>query len=188
MKTRLILILTILFFSIQFYAQRTEIDTIRISNKADYEMTQPIYSAKVIDWEPTTSYFLELLGKGFYSINVDFRKTRTRAISIGGQYTEDGDNDVFWPSLMYYHFSGKRFRFEIGGGLSTVFTQTDGLAGMGVHGVIGYRYQKKKGLIFRTGFTPFIEIPFTDKGSFPFSEKHGLVFVPLIGISLGYSF
>jgi hypothetical protein len=188
MKSKLIFNLAILLFSSQLYAQRTENVSTRISNKVDYEMAQPTYSTEVIDWEPTTSYFLELLGKGFYSINVDFRKTTTRAISIGGQYTEDGDNDVFWPSLMYYHFSGKRFRFETGGGLSTVFTQTDGLAGMGIHGVIGYRYQKKKGLIFRTGFTPFIGIPFTDTGRFPFSEKHGLLFLPLIGISLGYSF
>jgi len=188
MKTKLIFTLAILFFSIQLYAQKTGSDTIKISNKVDYEMAKPKYSTEVFDWEPTTSYFLELLGKGFFSINVDFRKTRTKAISIGMQYTEDGDDDVFWPSLMYYHFSGKRFRFETGGGLSAVFTQTDGLAGMWVHGVIGYRYQKKEGLIFRAGFTPLVGIPFTAIGRFPFTDTARFLFLPLVGISLGYSF
>jgi hypothetical protein len=68
----------------------------------------------------------------------------------------------------------------MGGGLSTVFSGADGLAGMMVHGVIGYRVQKKKGLIFRVGFTPLFGIPFTDSGRF--------AFVPLAGISLGHSF
>ena len=180
MNAKLIFTLAILFFSIQLFAQKAESDTIKISTKVDYEMGKPQYSAEVFDWKPTTSFFLELLGKSIYSINLDFRKTQTRAISIGVQYTEDGNDDVFWPSFMYYHFSGKRFRFETGGGLSAVFTQTDGLAGMGVHGVIGYRYQKKEGLLFRAGFTPFIGIPFTDTYKF--------LILPLVGVSLGYSF
>lgn len=119
---------------------------------------------------------MELLGKGFYSVNVDFRKTPAKAFSIGLQYAEDG----FWPSLMYYHFSGQRFRFETGGGLSGILNKDDGIAGMGIHGVVGYRYQKKKGLLFRAGFTPFVGIPFTDTGRF--------VIVPFVGVSIGYSF
>jgi hypothetical protein len=176
MKAKLIFTLAILFFSIQIFAQKTRSDTIKILNKVDHEMAKPQLSTEGIDWKPTTSLFLELLGKGFYSINLDFRKTQSKAISIGMQYAEG----AFIPSLMFYHFSGKRFRFETGGGLSAVFTQTDGLAGMGVHGVIDYRYQKKKGLLFRAGFTPFIAIPFIDTGRF--------MVVPFPGISLGYSF
>ena len=154
------------FFSSQLYAQKSDIDSIKISEKV----------GKNFDWEPSTSVYLELLGKGFYSVNVDFRKTEKKAFSIGFQAAEDG----LMPSLMYYHFDGARYRFEMGGGLSGVFTRKDGLAGMGLHGVVGYRYQKKRGLIFRAGFTPLIGIPFTNSGRF--------MIVPLVGISLGYGF
>ena len=159
------------FFSNQFYAQNSDSDSINISEKVGKLQI----SSKSFDWEPSTSVYLELLGKGFYSVNVDFRKTERKAFSIGYQAAEDGHI----PSLMYYHFGGARYRLEMGGGLSCVFTREDGLAGMGIHGVIGYRYQKKKGLIFRAGFTPLIGIPFTVTGRF--------VIVPLVGISLGYS-
>jgi hypothetical protein len=67
----------------------------------------------------------------------------------------------------------------MGGGLSTNFMDGS-IYNLFVHGVIGYRYQKKKGLFFRTGFTPMFVIPLTDEG------KYALV--PLVGISLGYSF
>jgi len=42
-----------------------------------------------------------------------------------------------------------------------------------IHGVIGYRYQKKDGIILRAGFTPFYR-PYVG-------------FLPLIGLSIGYS-
>ena len=160
------------FFSSQLYAQKSESDSINISEKVEKLQI----STKSFDWEPSTSVYFEFLGKGFYSVNVDFRKTEKKAFSIGFQAAEDG----LMPSFMYYHFSGARYRLEMGGGFSGVFTREDGLAGMGIHGVVGYRYQKKKGLIFRAGFTPLIGIPFTNSGRF--------VIVPLIGISLGYSF
>ena len=167
MKTKLILIFVIAFISLRLAAQEVSPDSM---------MIKPNDSSKVFNWKSSTSVYFELLGKGFYSLNVDFRKTKLWAWSIGMQVAEDG----IVPSLMYYHFSGQRFRFEMGGGLSTVFTSADGLAGLGVHGVIGYRVQKKKGLLFRFGFTPLFGIPFTDTGRF--------AFVPLVGISLGHSF
>jgi len=49
-----------------------------------------------------------------------------------------------------------------------------------VHGIIGYRYQKKKGLLFRVGFTPMLEIPLTNEGSY--------AVIPWVGLSMGYSF
>jgi hypothetical protein len=125
-------------------------------------------------WEPTTSLFLELLGKGWYSVNIDFRKKETSAVSIGIQVVEE-----VWPSVMYYRFFGKRHRLETGGGISGIITM-DGFAGMAVHGTIGYRYQKKEGLLFRAGFTPIVGIPFNEEGKF--------AFVPFPGVSLGYSF
>ena len=123
--------------------------------------------------EPMTAFYLELLGKGFYSFNLDFRRNQLRAWSVGVQYIER----VFIPSFMYYRFSGKKYRYELGGGLSAIFVGSDW--GIMIHGVFGYRYQKKKGLIFRIGFTPLIGIPFTSEGRF--------MIVPLVGMSLGYS-
>jgi len=124
---------------------------------------------------PSTSFYIELLGKGFYSFNVDYRKNKSRAMSLGVQWAED----AFIASFMYYRFKGERFRTEIGGGFSGVLIRDDGFAGLGIHGVYGYRYQKKNGFLFRIGFTPFIGIPFKSSGRF--------MIVPLVGISAGYS-
>ena len=176
MKTKLLLIGAIFLLPFLLFAEEDNSDTAKVSQKAFAGEDKPGDSTKVFEWKPSTSLYLELLGKGFYSINVDFRKTKFWAWSVGMSVAEDGLS----PSLMYYHFGGERHRFEMGGGLSAVFTQTDGLAGMGIHGVAGYRSQIKKGLIFRIGFTPFLGIPFTETGR--------TMLVPLIGISLGYSF
>jgi len=126
-------------------------------------------------WQATTSVFLEVLGKGFYSVNLDFRKRKSDAFSVGIQIV-----DVIMPTAMYYRFFGARSRLETGAGVSGVFSSDEGVAGMALHGVIGYRYQKKKGLLFRIGFTPFFGIPFLEEGNYRF--------VPLGGISLGYCF
>ena len=176
MTTKLIFIFAMVFTAFQLSAQEVRSDTVHISKEGTMGIGKSQDSTKVLEWEPSTSLYFELLGKGFYSINVDFRKTRFWAWSIGMSVAEGG----LFPSLMYYHFGGERRRFEMGGGLSAVYTQTDGLAGMGIHGVVGYRSQIKKGLIFRIGFTPFLGIGFTETGR--------TMFVPLFGISLGYSF
>lgn len=176
METKWILIFAIICIPFQLAAEDVRSDSKMMSEKEFFVTEKTTDSTKVFDWKPSTSVYFELLGKGFYSLNVDFRKTKFRAWSIGIQVAEDG----VLPSLMYYHFGGQRFRFEMGGGFSTVFTSADGLAGIGVHGVIGYRVQKKKGLLFRVGFTPLIGIPLTDTGRF--------AVVPLVGISLGHSF
>lgn len=124
---------------------------------------------------PGASFYVELAGKGFYSVNIDYRKNETKAVSVGLQVAE---NSII-PSLMFYRFRGKKYRTEIGGGFSGVFTQEDGLAGVFIHGVYGYRYQKKNGLLFRIGFTPLMGIPLTGEGRF--------VIMPWIGLSVGYS-
>ena len=124
---------------------------------------------------PGTSFYLEVGGKGFYSINADFRKNEHKAASAGIQVAEN----ALIPSLMMYRFRGKNYRTEFGGGFSAVLTQEDGLAGIFVHGVYGYRYQKKNGLLFRISFTPLMGIPLADEGRF--------IILPWIGLSLGYS-
>jgi len=121
-----------------------------------------------------TALYLELGGKLMYSLNADYRWSNKAAMSLGFQQVEDG----FIPSLMYYHFRGKNHRIELGGGLSAILD--DGFAALVIHGVYGYRYQKKNGLLFRIGFTPFIGIPLKPEGRF--------IITPWAGMSLGYSF
>ena len=127
------------------------------------------------EWLPATSVYVELGGKGWLSLNVDFRRKETYAISIAASVLEEGVG----PNVMGYYFGGKRHRLEAGGGISGIIAD-GGFNSMMLHGVIGYRSQKKKGLLFRAGFTPMFEIPFTDDGKY--------VFIPWAGISLGYSF
>jgi hypothetical protein len=123
---------------------------------------------------PGIAFFLELGGKLWYSLNVDYRRNKSEAMSLGIQWIGNG----FFPYLMYYRFRGETYRSEIGGGFSGVVTD-DGLMAVAIHGVLGYRYQKKNGLLFRIGFTPFIGIPLTREGRF--------MIVPWAGISVGYS-
>jgi len=126
-----------------------------------------------VNWKPGTAFYIELGGKAFYSLNTDYRWNKTDAVSLGIQQIGDG----FIPSFMYYRFRGEKYRTEIGGGLSGIFD--DGFAAVMVHGVYGYRYEKKNGLLFRISFTPFIGIPLKSSGRF--------VIMPWAGISLGYS-
>lgn len=128
-----------------------------------------------IAWQPCTSIFIELMGKGFLSGNVDFRKKESQAMSVGFQPLEG-----LLPNVMYYYLGGKRHRVEIGGGLSAGVNRNFKLSVAMVHGVIGYRYQKKKGLLFRAGFTPLYVI-------FINSRDDNKLY-PLGGLSLGYSF
>jgi hypothetical protein len=126
-------------------------------------------------WELCIAPFIELFGKGWLSLNVDFRIKETYSISIGAAAIEEGVS----PNVMAYYFGGKRHRLEAGGGVSGNFM--DGVViNMMIHGVIGYRYQKKKGLLFRAGFTPMFVIPLTDEGKY--------AVIPWAGLSLGYSF
>ena len=127
------------------------------------------------EWLPATSLYVELGGKGWLSLNVDFRIKETYAISIGVAGIEEGVS----PNVMGYYFGGKKHRLEAGGGVSGII-ENGNFISMMVHGVIGYRYQKKKGLFFRAGFTPMFSIPFTDDGNY--------AVIPWAGLSLGYSF
>ena len=136
---------------------------------------------------PGISVYPELLGKGFYSFNVDFPLKNNQRFSFGltaldydFEEYEDyhvGDNGALTPSLMYYYLNGKRRSFlELGVGFSLFYRLDLDYAEdspLSFHGVIGYRYQKQDGLLFRIGLTPFYRV--------------NSWFLPLIGISLGYS-
>jgi len=108
-------------------------------------------------------------------LNIDFRIKETYAIGIGAAGIEEGVS----PNVMGYYFGGKRHRLEVGGGVSGIIADGSFIS-MVVNGVIGYRYQKKKGLLFRAGFTPMFTIPFTDEGNY--------AVIPWAGLSLGYNF
>jgi hypothetical protein len=170
----LLIMSLLLFFSVQLYALKTERDTIK-----DAVLFDSVYlklpNPSDIVWKPCISPFIEFGGKGFLSVNVDFRKKESHAISIG--FLIEG----LTPNIMYYYLGGKRHRFEIGGGLSGGFSSNFSLAMISLHGVIGYRYQKKKGLFFRGGFTPFYVIFLNNK------DRSNLLY-PWVGVSLGYSF
>jgi len=165
-----------LSFSVQLFAQE-EIhkDTINRSEAVDSK-TDSLQNSSTIAWKSCISPFVEIMGKGFISINVDFRIKESNAISVGLQPAEG-----LSPNVMYYHLGGKKHRFELGGGLSGGFSKDFDLAVILIHGVAGYRYQKKKGLFIRSGFTPLYVMFLED-------DERSYKFYPLIGFSLGYSF
>jgi hypothetical protein len=165
----------IILLSAQLLAQEKDIGSPAILQSGYPNEDTVKTSTSESEWLPAASVFVELAGKGWLSLNVDFRRKETYAISIAAAILEEG----IGPNVMGYYFGGKRHRLEAGGGFSGIIAD-GGLNSMMLHGVIGYRNQKKKGLLFRAGFTPMFEIPFTDDGKY--------VFIPWAGLSLGFSF
>ena len=159
--------------------ERIQQSELSMKNHGDYvDHFEEIQARKHEDLEtdayrkPGTSFYLELLGKPFYSLNVDFRLKKSTGISFGIQPVYGG----IIPNFMYYHLGGENSKFEIGGGFSVIPVKPEDWGGclpVLIHGVLGYRYQKKNGLLFRIGFTPVVVIP--------------EVFLPWVGISFGYS-
>jgi hypothetical protein len=147
--------------------------------KNDTLKNQPTKS----DWLPLTSINLELGGRFTLSLNVDFRKKENFAFSIGNSFWFDNEEHwqfLFVPYVMGYYLCGSRHRIELGGGTGTLISTYKGLGSVMLFGNIGYRYQLKKGLIFRTGFTPWVSIPIAERTRFWAT--------PWVGISFGYSF
>ncbi len=152
---------------------------------------KPLDLNKDVYEEPGKAIFLELFGKPFYSINIDFRINKSSRFSLGivpyideadeekGEDGEDGKDEKarIMPNIMYYILQGRNNRFEIGGGFSVIppWREDFGFHSFVFHGVIGYRYQEKNRPLFRIGFTPLI--------------FHGdqWNFLPWVGISFGYN-
>jgi len=133
----------------------------------------PQDTVQIVYEAPGTAFFLELGGKPFFSINTDFSINPTNRFSIGIQPVYG----AIIPNIMYYYVDGgANSQLEVGGGISYLPVDNKDLNGnlpLFFHGVIGYRYQKKNGLFFRIGFTPILVV--------------SVRFLPMIGISLGYS-
>jgi hypothetical protein len=160
----------ILFMSVQVQAQNNKDDTLN---------TKDIVPDRV----PSTSLFVELGGKFFPSVNVDYRPQENFAIGIGTSIWHDAEEHPQWlfiPAVTGYYFTGKRHRLEMGGGTGAFPGTYMGLSSILLFGYVGYRYQKKKGLLFRVGFTPFMGIPIAKDARF--------MAIPWAGISIGYSF
>lgn len=146
---------------------------------------------------PGTAIFLEAGGKGYGSVNVGFKLKDKHRLSLGLSLTPYtvNDNSTGYgeerplPTLgfMYYYIKGRNNHFfEVGGGMSSslrfdlnhTYLDASGeeyTSGMfNAHVVIGYRYQKPNGLLFRAGFTPLFQLV--------------EYLLPIVGVSFGYSF
>ncbi len=115
----------------------------------------------------------------------DFRINKSSRFSLGinGYYYYEEESEEHekivvldvMPNIVYYYLRGKKNkRFEIGAGLGVmpVWNKDYDFSPIAFHSVIGYRYQKKDGLLFRIGLT-FNR--FADLGLF------------FLGLSFGYS-
>ncbi len=123
---------------------------------------------------PAVSAFLEFGGRIYYTVNADYRWNERYSASFG-ICVVDG---VFANVLLSRYF-GKKHRIETALGCEWLIFK-DGIPGMFAQGLIGYRYQKKKGLIFRAGVYGLLGIPYRPDGR--------VLFAPLPGLSIGYCF
>ncbi len=123
---------------------------------------------------PAVSAFLELGGRIYYTVNVDYRWNERYSASFGICVV-----DGVFANVLFSRYFGRKHRIETGLGCEWLIFK-DGIPGMFAQGLIGYRYQKKKGLIFRAGVYGLLGIPYRPDGR--------VLFAPLPGVSLGYSF
>lgn len=138
---------------------------------------------------PGTAVYIELLGKGFISANVDLSIGSKSRLTMGltmldHEFTKKENEENYptltlpTPSIMYlYLFGQDRHYFEAGIGLSVSpvpwrdYSEND--SALSLHGSLGYRFQTSNHFFFRAGLTPFYRIRWA--------------FLPLVGVSLGYS-
>ena len=179
----MLLICTFLLTFVQLAAQQEEDEKTKISERIVEEKQAHQDTTYQV---PGTAFFVELLGKPLPGINADFRINKSSRFSLGVNcyyyYEEESEEQEeivvfsFIPNIVYYYLLGKKNkRFEIGAGLGVMpvwHKDYNFDSPILIHGVIGYRYQIKNGLLFRIGLT------------FNKYDDLGLFF---LGISLGYS-
>ena len=138
---------------------------------------------------PKTAVYVELLGKGFISGNVDFSLSPKSRLTLGltildHEFAKEENEEEYptlvlpTPGVMYLHLIGEeRHFFEAGLGLSVspVFWKeySENDSALSLHACLGYRFQASEKFFFRAGFTPFYRVKWA--------------FLPLGGVSFGYS-
>ena len=136
-----------------------------------------------------TALYLEIGGKGFFGFNVDFPLAPKSRLTLGltaldpefakrPTETEYPTMALPTPSVMFLQLFGKqRHYFETGVGVSISpvpwkeYSPNDSM--LSLHAALGYRYQVSSKFFFRAGVYPFYRINW--------------MFLPLPGVSLGYS-
>ena len=183
-------------------------DTTDLTELIDY--TKTINKHRKI---PNNSIYLELAGHlNLVSINYERVLFHENDFYITGRmglgYIPPSINTISLPGLVngIYQVSN-RFLLELGIGFSVTYTfwpdhySSGGLfSGSTFHesgsfidplltGYAGIRVQKKKGFLFRFGFTPLIEI-ISDIEKRTVYKQTGITnsFLPWVGMSFGYSF
>ncbi len=142
--------------------------------------SEKIQKSTFVYSNPGLSFFFELLGKHFFSFNLDYRINKSHALGVGySEITFDGDDRTRFPGIMYYNFGGDKFQRELGIGISLTLSEKHGHVHTLINGVLGRRYQKKNGLLIRYGFTPLIRIGV--------GKYSGTTNIPSVGLSLGFS-
>ncbi len=162
---------------------------------------------------PTQSFYLELAGHlNVISLNYEkmiIHKERFYITGrIGAGYTPPTINTIGILALVngLYQVSDV-FLLEIGFGVNTTFTfwqdyTSEGVAfsrntinesGFFVDPLLtcfaGIRFQKKKGFLFRFGFTPLIELTNIIENRTGYRQLETTSsFIPWVGMSFGYSF
>jgi TolB-like protein len=125
--------------------------------------------------KPGNAVFVELFGKiPWYTLNYEFRLNNNFAVDIGA-----GASDIYGiAASLDYLLGRKNHWFEASIGLGYVYWPGNygDFGSKIITPTIGYRFQKKKGFLFRCYAGPLFE----------FSEGFGIL--GTVGLSFGYSF
>jgi hypothetical protein len=160
-------------------------------------LAAPAVSAQPSAVGAPNGVYLELLGNGgLYSVNYDRKLTDRVSIRLGvGAWTSEsffgGKTTLRTVPLTVNVLGGRgNHRLEAAAGVlvgrrtrGSVYSSSSETSGfLSLTGTLGYRYQRQRGFLFRTGFTPFFglgdeETAYPDKG-----------FLPSIGVSFGFGF
>lgn len=147
---------------------------------------------------PNNSIYFEIFGNSLlYSFNYERNIFETKRFGlsarVGAGYADISfavpERDYVFPLTISALFRGyKRLYFELGGGITFKRDGSSEDDYPNLHWTyesnsyftsnLGIRYQGKKGFLFRTGYTPFLDL----KEDFVHRWRNGF------GISLGFSF
>lgn len=139
-------------------------------------------SITTINAQHTKSIYLETLGSGlFYSINTDFRFTKTTKFGSRLGVALYPENTVILPIQVNYLLGEGKHKLEIGAGITINFGDETEVA---ENLVVMYRFQGGNGILFRAGWAPTF-IHTSESNAYRDIRK---IFWVWPGMSIGYSF